>query len=80
MNIPSNNFISYSKIDYKGTIFKIGNYVSSFKHDNIACLYEILEIIITNDSAVSFIIHQIELESYIIHMKAYEVNKHKHKI
>jgi len=40
LNMTSNNFISYSKIDFKSTVYKIGNYVSSFKHDIF--LYEIL--------------------------------------
>jgi len=76
--MPSNNFISCSVIDFKGTVYKIGNYVSSFKHD--VCLYEILEIVIMNESAISFIVHQIQLDSYSTHMGTYEVNKHKNII
>lgn len=59
LNIPTNlefnSFISYSKIDFKGTVYKIGNYVCRFKHD--ICLYEIVEIVKMNDSAISFIVH-----------------------
>lgn len=59
-------------------MYKIGNYVSSFKND--ICLYEILEIVIMNDSAILFIVHQIQLDSYSIHMRSYEVNKNKNII
>lgn len=75
LNIPFNNFISYSKLDFKGIVYKVGNYVTSFKYD--LCLYEILEIIVIEDSVVSFIVHQIQLDSYNSHLKAYEVNKNK---
>lgn len=30
-----------------------------------------------NDSAISFIVHQIQLDSYSTHMRSYEVNKNK---
>lgn len=45
LNIPSNFFNSYSKINFKGTDYKIGNYVTNFINE--VCLYEILEIIFT---------------------------------
>lgn len=78
LNMPSNSFISYSKVDFKGTVYKIGNYVSSFKQN--ICLYEILEIIIMKDSVLLFIVGQIQLGSYNTHIRAYEVNKNKNKI
>ncbi|KAF0709353.1 C2H2-type domain-containing protein [Aphis craccivora] len=66
--------ITYSKINYKGTDYEIGNYITNSIDE--VCLYEILEIIVVQNN-VSFILHQIQLNSYNIHLKAYEVDKDK---
>jgi len=72
--MSSNNFDSYSRINYKGTDYEIGNYITNYIDE--VCLYEILEIIVVQNN-VSFILHQIQLNSYNIHLKAYEVDKDK---
>lgn len=41
------------------------------------CLYEILEIIILQNNIVLFTVHQIQLVSYNLHFKAYEVDSKK---
>jgi len=73
VSISSTNIISFSKIDFKGTIYKVGSYVTCFKHN--LCLYKILEIVMIKNSAISFIVDQIQLDSYSSHMRAYEVSK-----
>ncbi|KAF0749316.1 Uncharacterized protein FWK35_00016906 [Aphis craccivora] len=75
LNIPSNFFNSYSKINFKGTDYKIGNYVTNFINE--VCLYEILEIIVLQNNVVLFTVHQIQLVSYNLHFKAYEVDSKK---
>lgn len=73
VSISSSNIISFSNIDFKGTIYKVGSYVTCFKHN--LCLYKILEIVMIKNSAISFIVDQIQLDSYSSHMRAYEVSK-----
>lgn len=43
------------------------NFVTRFKND--INLYEIIEIIIVKDNTVSFIVNQIQLDSYNFHIK-----------
>jgi len=75
LNISSNFFNSYSKINFKGTDYKIGNYVTNFINE--VCFYEILEIIVLQNNIVLFTVHQIQLVSYNLHFKAYEVDRKK---
>jgi len=75
LNISSNFFNSYSKMNFKGTDYKIGNYVTNFINE--FCLYEILEIIVLQNNIVLFTVHQIQLVSYNLHFKAYEVGRKK---
>jgi len=72
--MSSTSFDSYSKINFKGTEYEVGNYITNFIDE--VCLYEILEIIVIQNN-VSFIVHQIQLNSFNIHLKAYEVDKDK---
>jgi len=72
---PAHSIVSYSKIDYKGTIYKIGDYITSFK--SIIYLYEILEIVIVHKNDINCIVHEIQLNSYDSHLRAYNVNKDK---
>jgi len=75
LSMPYTNITSFSKINFKGTNYKIGSYVTCYKHN--LCLYKILEIVIVQNSAVSFIVDQIQLNSYNSHMRAYEVSKNQ---
>lgn len=75
LNMSSTNITSFSKIDFKGTIYKIGSYVTCFKHN--LYLYKILEIVILKNNAISFIVNQIQLNSYKSHMRAYEVSENQ---
>lgn len=67
LNVSSYDLASYSKLYMKGTIYKVESYITCFKHN--VCLYEILEIVVVQESAVSFIVNQIQLDSYNSHMK-----------
>lgn len=59
LKISSSYFDSYSKINFKGTDYQVGNYVTNFRNE--VCLYEILEIVLIKNNAISFIVHQIQL-------------------
>lgn len=51
---PSDNLLSYSQIEYKGTTYKIGYFLTNFVEE--VCLYEIMEIIIEkNNLTVRFV-------------------------
>lgn len=75
--MPYTNITSFSKINFKGTNYKIGSYVTCFKHN--LCLYKILEIVIVQNIAISFIVDQIQLDSYNSHMRTYEVSKNQNR-
>lgn len=58
MLLPSNHFASYLSINFKGTKYKIGTYITNFTNE--VCLYEIIEIIIIQNNVVSLIVHKIK--------------------
>lgn len=73
------NLCSYSQIDYKGTTYKTGYFLTNLIDE--VCLYEILEIVINlNHLNVTLIVNQIEIDCYCPHLKAYKVNKDKNAI
>jgi len=76
LHLTSDQYICYSQIEFKGTLYKIGYFLTNF-NDEI-CLYEILEIIfVKRNSRVQFIVQQIEIDFYNSHLRAYQVNKTK---
>lgn len=60
LNISTDSFNSHSKINFKGTTYKTGNYLTSFINE--VCLYEILAIIILKNDDIYFVVNQIQLE------------------
>ncbi|KAE9522645.1 hypothetical protein AGLY_016950 [Aphis glycines] len=73
------NLCSYSQIDYKGTTYKTGYFLTNLIDE--VCLYEILEIVINlNNLNVIIVVNQIEIDCYCPHLKAYKVNKDKNTI
>jgi hypothetical protein len=76
---PSDNLLSYSQIEYKGTTYKIGYFLTNFVDE--VCFYEILEIIIDkNNLTVIFVVNQIEIDCYCPHLKSYKLNNDKNII
>lgn len=75
INISTNNYISYSKIEFRGTINKIGNFVTCFNSE--ICLFEILEIILLKNNTIYFVVQQILLELFETHFRAYKVDINK---
>jgi len=75
LHLTSDQYICFSQIEFKGTLYKIGYFITNF-NDEI-CVYEILEIIfVKENSKVQFIL-QIEIDFYNSHLRAYQVNKTK---
>ncbi|KAF0713177.1 C2H2-type domain-containing protein [Aphis craccivora] len=75
LNISTDSFNSYSKINFKGTTYKTGNYLTSFINE--ICLYEILAIIILKNDDIYFVVNQIQLEWFNSHLRSYEVDRNK---
>jgi len=75
LNISTDSFNTYSKINFKGTSYKTGNYLTSFINE--VCLYEILEIIILKNNDIYFVVHQILLQWFNSHLRIYEVDRNK---
>lgn len=76
---PSDNLTSYSQVKYKGTTFKTGYFLTNFVDE--ICLYEILEIVFNiNTLVIFFIVHQIEIDAYCSHLRAYKVERNKNVI
>lgn len=75
MNVSTNNYFSYSKIQFRGTTYKIGNFLTCC-HNEI-CLFEILEIILLKKNTVYFVVQQILLELFDTHFRAYKVDMNK---
>lgn len=76
LHLTSDQYICYSQIEFKGTLYKIGYFFTHY-NDEI-CVYEILEIIfVKQNSRVQFIVQQIEIDFYNSHLRAYQVNKTK---
>jgi len=76
LNLTSDEFICYSKIEFKGTTYKIGYFLTRFIEE--VCLYEILEIILVKANfKVQFVVQQIEVDFFNSHLKAYQVNRSK---
>lgn len=74
------NLCSYSQMEFKGTIFKTGYYLTNFIDE--VCLYEILEIVINKNNLddIMIIVNQIEIDCYCSHLRAYKINKNKNII
>lgn len=72
------DFKCYSQIEYMGTIYKRGYYLT--KHIEDLCLYEILEILILHFSSdkVYIIAKQIKIVSHHSHLEAFEVDGNKY--
>jgi len=54
INVSTNNYISYSKIELRGTIYKIDNFVTCLNSE--ICLFEILEIILLKNNTIYFVV------------------------
>jgi len=63
LNILDSQFTSYREIDYKGTSYKRGYFLTDFVNDNM-CLHEIIEIVIIHNEEkdVKLLTQQIKVE------------------
>lgn len=68
------NFFSYSQIEFLGTVYKKGYYLTKFIEE--MCLFEILEIIIFNDpnAKIYILVKQIKIVNFHSHFEAFEVD------
>lgn len=79
LNLTSDQFMCYSQMEFKGTTYKVGYFLTNFIDE--LCLYEILEIlVIKKNYKVNFIVQQIEIDLYNSHLKSYQINKTKNII
>lgn len=75
LNLLSDSYDSFSKVTLKGTTYKIGYYVTNFTDE--VSLFEILEIIKLPNNIVYFVVQQIQLLRFNLHLRAYEVDVNK---
>lgn len=69
----------YSQLKFKGTMYKIGYYVTKFTYE--LSFYAILEIILVNSTnKIIFILKQIKIDCYVEHLKSYMIDKNKSEI
>jgi len=71
------DFKCYSQIEYMGTIYKRGYYLTKYIED--LCLFEIFEILVLNCSSdkVYIIAKQIKIVGHHLHLEAFEVDGNK---
>lgn len=69
----TDEFTSYSKLDYKGTTYKIDYFLTKFT-DDVLQLYKIIEIIMTS-SNIYILCENVSVIGYVSHYNAYEVTK-----
>ncbi|XP_060871578.1 uncharacterized protein LOC132949103 [Metopolophium dirhodum] len=69
----------YSQLKFKGTVYRIGYYVTKFTYE--LSFYEILEIILVNTTnEIILILKQIRVDCYVEHLKSYKIDKNKSEI
>lgn len=68
------NFKYYSQIEYKGTLYKRGYYLTKFIGE--LCLFEILELVVLNNISgkVYIIAQQVKIIAYHLQIEANEIN------
>lgn len=71
MNLPKQELNAYSKISFRGTEFRINQFVVTFSHDFI--IYIIKEIVIKNNKPYLFCQHLVT-NKYLEHFLAFEVD------
>jgi len=76
--ISSGQFKCYKRIEYMGTDYKAGYYLTRFEEE--MCLFEITEIIIINNIQTVIVCKKIKLNGFNSHFEAYEVDKNEHII
>lgn len=64
----------YSQIEYKGTLYKRGYYITKFVGE--LCLFEILELIVLSNviDKVFIVAKQIKITGYHLHLESYEID------
>lgn len=72
--VSSLNFFCYNQIEFLGIVYKKGYYLTQFIEE--MCLFEILEIIVFNDSNAKIYIStkQIKIDNFNSHFEAFEVD------
>jgi len=72
---PSTTYMCYSQVNYLGTLYKRGYYLTKFLDE--MCLYEISEIIVVNNSTDKIFIlsKQIQVLDFHVKFEAFEVDK-----
>jgi len=68
----------YNKIEYMGTNYKKGYYLTRFIYE--MCLFKIKEIIVINNIKIIILTKQIQLNGFHSHLEAYEVDFNEHVI
>jgi len=73
----SSQFSCYNQIEYIGTLYKKGYYLTKFTDP--VCLFEVDEIIVVHEpiDKVYLCTKQMELEGFNSHLEAFEVNINK---
>ncbi|KAF0710492.1 C2H2-type domain-containing protein, partial [Aphis craccivora] len=76
-SLASVNFVYYNQIEYMGSIYKKGYYLTNFVEE--MNLLEILEIIVFNNSLIKIhiVYYIIKLENFHSHFEAFEVNNER---
>jgi len=74
--ITSKQYECYNKIEYMGTNYKEGYYLTRFIFE--MCLFEIIEIIVINNIKIIILTKQIKLNGFHSHFEAYEVDFDEH--
>jgi len=76
--ITPNQYECYNKIEYKGTNYKEGYYLTRFIYE--MCLFKIIEIIVISNIKIIILTKQIQLNGFHSHLEAYEVDFNEHII
>jgi len=74
--ITSKQYEYYNTIEYMGTNYKEGYYLTRFIFE--MCLFEIIEIIVINNIKIIILTKQIKLNGFHSHFEAYEVDFDEH--
>lgn len=72
--VSSLNFFRYNQMEFLGTVYKKGYYLTKFIEE--MCLFEILELIIFNDpnAKIHILVKQIKIVNFHSHFEAFEVD------
>jgi len=74
LTLSTADYKCYSQIEYKGTLYKRGYYLTKFVEE--LCLFEILELIVLSNviDKVFIVAKQVKITGYHLHLEAYEVD------